>query len=171
MSDALLTEISAKLSVIATLLKGGAPAATAGAATGGAKNTATATTTTDTKAADAAKKKAEAEAKAKADAKAKLEADAAAKAAAGPKGPPSGTKAPGGKYNIDQVRELIRQVASNVGLGKQSAKDILSDDGGGVEKVVELKVEYYDAVAEACKVLLAAEGAKNKPPADDDDFG
>lgn len=175
MSDALLTEISTKLSAILGALKGPAPGVTQ---TG--KNTTSTTTTADTKAdtakadtktADAAKVKAAAEAKAKADAKAKLEADALAKAAAGPKGAPSGTKAPGGKYTIDQVRELIRQIATNAGLGKQSAKDILADDGGGVEKVVELKPEFYDSVAEACKVLLNAEGAKTKPADEDDDLG
>lgn len=164
MSDALLTEISAKLTTLIAAVKGGAAAGP----TAGAKTTTT-TATTDTKAADAAKKKAEAEAKVKADAKAKLEADAVAKAAAAGKGPPSGTKAPGGKYTIDQVRELIRQVASNASLGKQSAKDVLTDDGGGVTRVVDLKPEFYDAVSEACKVLLSSEGSKPEPAAEEED--
>jgi colicin import membrane protein len=164
MSDALLTEISAKLTTLIAAVKGGSAAGP----TAGAK-TATATTT-DTKAADAAKKKAEAEAKVKAEAKAKLEADAVAKAAAAGKGPPAGTKAPGGKYAIEQVRELIRQVASNASLGKQSAKDVLTDDGGGVTRVVDLKPEFYDAVAEACKVLLSSEGSKAESAAEEDDL-
>jgi len=165
MSDALLTEISKKLSDIhAALIKGGAAPVAAPK------------TTTTTAAPDAAAKaKAEAAAKAKADAEAKAKADAAAKAkaaaaAAAPKGPAAGTKAPGGKFTIDQVRDLIRQVATNASLGKQSAADILSDDGGGVTKVTDLKPENYDKVAEACQVLLNGEGAGAPAAAPEDDL-
>jgi len=166
MSDALLTEISKKLSDIhAALIKGGAAPVAAPKTT----------TTTTTAAPDAAAKaKAEAAAKAKADAEAKAKADAAAKAkaaaAAAPKGPAAGTKAPGGKFTIDQVRDLIRQVATNASLGKQSAADILSDDGGGVTKVTDLKPENYDKVAEACQVLLNGEGAGAPAAAPEDDL-
>jgi pyruvate/2-oxoglutarate dehydrogenase complex dihydrolipoamide acyltransferase (E2) component len=79
------------------------------------------------------------------------------------------SKPTGGKRTIEQVREMIRKVAADV--DKQSAKDILMDDGGGVEKVLDLKPENYDKVYEACEVLLSGEGAKTAPvPDDDDDF-
>lgn len=161
MSDALLKEISGKLDVLADLFKkGGATAAPKTAPAAGNSGGAT-----DPAAAKKAAEKAAAEKKAK-DEAAKA---AAAKAGAG-KGPASGTKAPGGKYTIDQVRDLIRQVAAKDGLGKQSAKDVLADDGGGVEKVTDLKPENYDNVAEACKVLLSNEGNKEEGASAEDDL-
>lgn len=161
MSDALLTEISKKLSDIHATLKTAATTPAAGA-------TAPKPGAATPSAAD----------KAKAEAAAKATAAAAAKAAAAPKpatkpaaGPASGTKAAGGKYTIDQVREQIRAVATNASLGKQSAKDILDQDGGGVTKVVDLKPENYDKVYEACQVALQSEGAPAAPaPAEEDDF-
>jgi hypothetical protein len=79
------------------------------------------------------------------------------------------SKPTGGKRTIEQVREMIRKVAADV--DKQSAKDILMDDGGGVEKVLDLKPENYDKVYEACEVLLSGEGAKTAPvPDEDEDF-
>lgn len=93
--------------------------------------------------------------------------DAADKAAA--TSAAKASKATGGKRTIEQVREMIRKVAADV--DKQSAKDILMDDGGGVEKVLDLKPENYDKVYEACEVLLSGEGAKTAPaPEEDDDF-
>jgi colicin import membrane protein len=168
MSDALLTEISKKLSDIhATLKTGGTPAAgankPAAAAVAGA-----AVPDAAAKAAAAAKVKAAAEAKAKAEAEAKAKAAAAAKPAAGPA---SGTKAPGGKYTVDQVREKIREVATNPALGKSSASDILDQDGAGVKSVKDLKPENYDKVYEACQVALQSEGsAAAAAPAPEDDL-
>ncbi len=165
MSDVLLTEISKKLSDIHATLKAGAPAAAgakpAAAAAGAAVPDAAA------KAAAAAKVKAAAEAKAKAEAEAKAKAAAAAK----PAGPASGTKAPGGKYTVDQVREKIREVATNPALGKSSASDILDQDGAGVKSVKDLKPENYDKVYEACQVALQSEGsAAAAAPAPEDDL-
>jgi hypothetical protein len=72
--------------------------------------------------------------------------------------PPAATKAPGGKYNLDQVRDIIRKVAANPALGKQAARDVLDTDGGGVATVSEVKPENFDALYEACQVLLSGEG-------------
>lgn len=159
MSDVLLTEISKKLSDIHAALKGGSGGAVAPKA-----STGTPGTSSDAAKAAAAKK---ADDKKKADA-----ATAAAAAASGTKGgPAAGTKAPGGKHTIEQVREIIRKVAADKNLGTQSAKDILQDDGGGVAKVVELKPENYDKVYEACEVLLKGEGNKDSTAAEDDLLG
>jgi type II secretory pathway component HofQ len=154
MSDALLTRIAEGIDALRADIKKLGGASSAGAAP----------------ASDAAAKaavKAAADAAAKASAKAA--ADKAAKAAADkPKAPAAGAaKTPGGKFTSDQVRDLIRQVASNPSLGRQSALDILADDGGGVTKVTDLKPEVFDAVAEACKVLLSGEGAGAAPAEDD----
>lgn len=162
MSDALLTRIAEGIDALRTDIKklGGASTAgatkptTAGAATGGAAP--------DAAAKAAAKKAADAAA-------AKKAADAAA-VAAKDKGPAAGTKAPGGKRTIEQVREIIRKVAGDASLGKQTAKDILQDDGGGVDKVLDLKPENYDKVYEACEVALNAEGSKGSPAAEEDDL-
>lgn len=163
MSDKLLERIAVglegllehvKKSPVFGLPTGGAttpPKTTAGAATGGAA---------------AGGKPAEKTAAEKAAAKAA--ADKNKGGATG--GPAAGTKAPGGKRTIEQVREMIRKVAADASLGKQSAKDILADDGGGVEKVLDLKPEFYDAVFEACEVALKAEGAKGAPAAEEDDL-
>lgn len=168
MSDALLTEISKKLSDIHAALKAGAAPVAAKATTAAAG---TGTSPDAVKAAKEAAAKKDAATKAAAAKKAADEA-AAKKAAATPSkpaGPPAGTKAPGGKRTIEQVREIIRKVASNTGLGMQSAKDILMDDGGGVEKVIELKPEFYDRVYEACEVLLNGEGDKAAPASEPED--
>lgn len=81
---------------------------------------------------------------------------------------PAAAKAPGGKYNSEQVRVAIRAVATNSNLGKQSALDILDQDGNGVKAVKDLKPENYDAVYEACQALLSGEG--EAPAAADDDL-
>jgi hypothetical protein len=171
MSDALLTEISKKLSDIhVALTKGGAPAAAAPKPAAAAAAAAAATAPKP----DAAAAKAAAEAKAKAEATAKAAAAAAAKDAAKPAaaaGPPSGTKAPGGKYTIDQVREKIREVATNASLGRQSATDILDADGGGVKKITDLQPKNYDAVYEACQVALQSEGSPPAAATEEDDLG
>jgi hypothetical protein len=73
-----------------------------------------------------------------------------------------------GKKTIEQVREMIRKVAADV--DKQTAKDILKDDGGGVEKVLDLKPEHYDAVFEACEVVLKGEGKPAAAAEEEDDF-
>ena len=155
MSDALLTEISKKLSDIHAVLKAPASAAAPKPGTTGAADKAA---VPDAAAAKAAAKKA-AEEKAKAEVKAK--ADAAAKTAAAAKaGPPAGTKGPNGKFTVDQVRDKVREVATNAALGKQSAADILDQDGGGVKRVTDLKPENYDKVYEACQVALQTEGSE-----------
>jgi hypothetical protein len=155
MSDALLTRIAEGIDALRADIKklGGA---SAGAATppkatmGGAAPDA---------AAKAAAKKAADEKKA---------AEAKAAADKSKAGPAANTKAPGGKHTIEQVREMIRKVAADANLGKQTAKDILADDGG-VEKVADLKPENFDKVYEACEVALKAEGG-GAPAADDDDL-
>lgn len=162
MSDALLTRIAEAVEGLRADLKKGSgatapkPAASAAAPKGDANAVANDATLTP------AQKKAAAD-KAIADRKAAKEAaDKAAAAAAAKTG---GAK---GKKTVEQVREMIRKVAADV--DKQTAKDILKDDGGGVEKVLDLKPENYDAVYEACEVVLKGEG-KPAAPADDDDFG
>jgi hypothetical protein len=157
MSDALLTEISKKLSDIhAAVLKAPAPVALKpGPATVAGAGKPGTTATPDAKAA--------AEVKAKADA-------AAATAAKTKGGPPAGTKGPNGKYTIEQVREKIRDVATNASLGKQDAADILDQDGGGVKKVTDLKPENYDKVYEACQVALQTEGSAPAATTPEDDL-
>jgi phenylalanyl-tRNA synthetase alpha subunit len=158
MSDALLTEISKKLSDIHAALKGGASAG--GKPTPGA--------VPDKVAADKATVAAAAAAKVAADKKAATAAAAKATSAAASAPKPAGTKAPGGKHTIEQVREMIRKVAADV--GRQDAKDILLDDGGGVEKVLDLKPEKFDAVFEACQVLLKNEGTTAAAVEPEDDL-
>jgi hypothetical protein len=94
---------------------------------------------------------------------------AAAAAAKNKSGPPAGTKAAGGKHTIEQVREIILKVATNESLGKQSAKDVLMEDGAGAQRVIDLKPENYDNVYDACQVLLSNEGttASQAEPEDD----
>lgn len=102
---------------------------------------------------------------------------AAAPAAATPAKPakaaaaaPAAAKAPNGKYTSEQVRDIIRKVATNPTLGKQSALDILDQDGGGVTNVTNLKPENFDAVYDACNALLSSEGDGAGPAADEDDL-
>jgi len=71
---------------------------------------------------------------------------------------PLAAKAPGGKYNYGQVSDIVRKVATNPKLGRQSAVAILDRDGGGVANVSKLKPENLDKVYEACRVLLVGEG-------------
>jgi len=160
MSDALLGRIAVALETIATVYSGGKLPAAAGAATPGTSNKGAAGAAAPG-APDAAKKAAEAAAAKKAAEAAAAKAAAAKPGAAAGKGAPAAaaTKAPGGKYNSDQVRDMIRKVAANPNLGKQSARDILEADGGGVTTVSEVKPENFDAVYEACQVALSGEGA------------
>lgn len=83
--------------------------------------------------------------------------------------PAAATKAPGGKYNSEQVRDAIRKVANDPNLGKQSARDVLTEDGGGAPTVSELKPEFFDAVYEACQVLLSNDGGGSSGGGDPDD--
>jgi len=159
MSDALLTRIAEGIDALRADIKklGGASAGATPSKPG-----------PDAAAAKAAAKKA-ADEKAAADRAAADKAAAASKTTTKPtSGPAAGTKAPGGKHTVEQVREIIRKVAADANLGKQTAKDILADDGG-VEKVVDLKPENYDKVYEACEVALKAEGG-GAPASDDDDL-
>lgn len=104
-------------------------------------------------------------------------ANKAAAAAAGNKGggkgaaataPVSGTKAPQGKHTIDDVREILRQVATKPGLGRQSALDIL-DENGGVDHLNKLKPENFDAVHEAAEVALKGGEASDEGSDESDD--
>jgi len=171
MSDVLLERIATALETIAAA--GALKPATPGTPGTSSKGAAGATAPPAPDAAAKAAAKAAADKKA-ADAKAAAEAAAKAAAAAakpGAKGatPAAATKAPGGKYNSDQVRDMIRKVAANPNLGKQSARDILEADGGGVTTVSEVKPENFDAVYEACQVALSGEGAAQGGTADPDD--
>jgi membrane protein involved in colicin uptake len=151
MSDVLLKEISTKLSDIHAALKGGA------AANGGAVAPPKAAAN---KAADKA---------AAADKTAADKPKAADKAAANNKAgasQPAGTKAPGGKHTIEEVRSILRDVATNPALGKASALAIL-DENGGVDHLGKLKPENFDAVYEAAQVELS--GASSEGGAAEDD--
>jgi len=161
MSDALLTEISKKLSDIHAALKGGASA-------GGAKN--------PTPAASPGQNSA-----------GKTPAGAANRPSAAPgtagKTPPApaantnkaagatsaaNVKAPGGKHTAEQVREIIKKVATNANLGKQAALNIL-DENAGVQNVSSVKPENFDAVYEACEVELNGVANAGGAAADADD--
>jgi membrane protein involved in colicin uptake len=175
MSDVLLERIATALEAIAknASVGGGAvkaPAATtaATAAPGAAKPDAAVKAAADKAAKTAADKKAAEKAAADKAAAAKKAAPAADKKAA--PAAAAATKAPGGKYNSEQVRDIIRKVATNVSLGKQSALDILDQDGGGVTNVTNLKPEFFDAVFEAAQVVLQGEGSSTPAPEDDDDL-
>lgn len=82
---------------------------------------------------------------------------------------PAAAKAAGGKYNSEQVRDIVRKVATTPSLGKQSALDILDQDGGGVTNVTNLKPENFDKVYEACQALLSSEGGGETADADEFD--
>jgi hypothetical protein len=167
MSDVLLQNILDEMKGLRSdLAKGPKAAPAAGATTTkpdadkatAAAKAAAAKTAADKKAADEATAKAAAE-----------KAAAAKAAAAKTAGPAAGTKAPGGKYTIEQVREKVREVASNENLGKETASDILDQDGNGSKRVTDLKPADYDRVYEACAVALQSEGAKTAAPKTDDD--
>lgn len=88
------------------------------------------------------------------------------------KAPATPVKAPGGKYNSTQVREALRAVSANPALGKQSARDVISEDGGGATNFAEVKPEFYDAIYEACQVLLSGDGQGQGGAAEEEDeFG
>jgi hypothetical protein len=76
--------------------------------------------------------------------------------------PPDAAKTPAGKYNYGQVRDIVRNVAMNLSLGKESALDVLVLDGGGVTNVSSMLPENLDNVYEACQVLLSGEGASSE---------
>lgn len=143
MSDALLKEISAKLTDIHGALKGGAAPA---ASSGGAATTTKTTPPAGNKAAPGTTK-------------------TPPKAAGG--APAAAAKAPGGKYTSEQVRDIVKQVATNANLGKQEALTIL-DEEGGVQNVSSLKPENFDKVYEACQVALQGV-AGHAASADEDD--
>lgn len=156
MSDVLLTRIADALEGLLAHAKATPKAAAAPAAAAAAKPAA----------APAAAKPAAAPAAAKpAAAKPAAAKPAAAKPAAAPASAP---KLPGGKYTAEQVRDELRKVVTNKSLGKQSALDILDQDGDGAVSVTALKPEFYDSVYEAAKALLSTEG---DPASADDDLG
>ena len=76
--------------------------------------------------------------------------------------PPDAAKTPTGKYNYGQVRDIVRKVAMNLSLGKETAVDVLDQDGGGVTSVSSMLPENLDNVYEACQVLLSGEGASSE---------
>jgi colicin import membrane protein len=172
MSDALLIRIAEAVEGLRADIKAKAAGApkpgSAGAADKGAAPASDEASAKQAAAAKAAAAKKAAEEKAKAEVKAK--ADAAAAAAAKNKGPAGNTKGPNGKYTADQVREKIREVATNASLGKQDAADILDQDGGGVKRVTDLKPENYDKVYEACQVALQTEGSAPAAATPEDDL-
>lgn len=146
MSDALLTEISAKLSALPGEISAAIHAVL------GAKS---APKTDDAPAAEAPK----AAPKPKPAPKPKAEA-AAPKAEA----PAPAPKAAGGKHSIEEIRDILRKVAMTDGLGKTVAFSIL-EENGGVDHLTKLKPENFDAVYEAAQVELS--GAEKTAEADD----
>jgi hypothetical protein len=76
--------------------------------------------------------------------------------------PPDAAKVPAGKYNYGQVRDIVRNVAMNLSLGKESALDVLELDGRGVTNVSSMLPENLDNVYEACQVLLSCEGTPSE---------
>ena len=81
---------------------------------------------------------------------------------AGCAAPPDAVKSPTGKYNYGQVRDIVRKVAMDPCLGKESALDVLNQDGSGVRNVSRMMPENLDNVYEACQVLLSCEGASSE---------
>lgn len=81
-------------------------------------------------------------------------------------GPAGDTKGPGGEYTQDQVRALVRDVATK--CSKQEALDIL-DSEAHVANVSAVKPEDYDKVAEACNNALGGDGAQASGDDDDDE--
>lgn len=104
-------------------------------------------------------------AKPAADAKAAKPAATAAKPAATAAKPATDAKAAKpaaapkqvGKYSLDDVRKVIREVSTHEALGKQEAFDIL-DENANVAEVRLLKPEDYDKVYEACVAALNSAG-------------
>lgn len=141
MSDALLTEISKKLSDIhAVLSKGGAAAAIP------PKADKPATPKPETK------------------------KEAAPKAPKAGATAPAGTKAADGKHTIEEVRDILKKVAVHEALGRQVAINIL-DENGGVDHLTKLKPENYDAVYEAAQVELNGAKTAEPAGEDDDGLG
>lgn len=82
-----------------------------------------------------------------------------ATAAAKPAAKPAAAAPPAkvGKYDVTQVRAIVRQVAQHEALGKQEALNIL-DEEAGVQNVSQLKPADYDKVYEACNNAINAAG-------------
>jgi hypothetical protein len=75
--------------------------------------------------------------------------------------PPSAPiKHASGNYDSHQVRDIMRDVATKANLGSQAARNVLDQAGEGAETVERLRPENFDKVYEACRGLLAVEGAK-----------
>lgn len=68
-------------------------------------------------------------------------------------------KAPGGKYDLEQVRHILFKVSMNPSLTRQAALGVLKLAGGGVKNVSSLKPENFDKVYEACQGVLGSDGA------------
>jgi hypothetical protein len=66
-----------------------------------------------------------------------------------------------GKYSYEQVRNLIRAVATNDALGKQEASAILEEEAS-VQQISQVKPADYDKVAEACNTALAGVGGQTE---------
>lgn len=154
MSDSILERIAVALETIA---KGGGKVAPAASSGGAAPNRAAAAGAAAAAGGNKATPAAGAN-KGAAGASAGANKGAAGAGAGKNTAAPAAAKAPGGKYNSEQVRDIIRKLATNPSLGKQSALDILDQDGGGVTNVTNLKPEFFDAVYEACQALLSSEG-------------
>jgi hypothetical protein len=64
-------------------------------------------------------------------------------------------KAPGGQFNYEQVRNIVRQVAMNPKLGSWTALNVLDREGHSAKNVSDLEPEHLDRVYERCERLLA----------------
>jgi hypothetical protein len=62
-------------------------------------------------------------------------------------------RAHNGKYDSDQVRNIVLEVTNNPNLG------VLDQVGDGIKSLSSLKPENFDKVYEACQSLLAGRGA------------
>jgi hypothetical protein len=71
-------------------------------------------------------------------------------------------KAPGGQFNYEQVRNMVRQVAMNPKLGREAALNVLDREGHGANNVSDLEPEHLDRVYESFDRLLAGASASIK---------
>jgi hypothetical protein len=79
-----------------------------------------------------------------------------------PNAPSDDAEAPGEKFNYVQVRDIVREVATNPGLGRETALNVLDQEGRGAKNVSSMKPENLDMVYEACRSLLAGESGVSR---------
>jgi hypothetical protein len=68
-------------------------------------------------------------------------------------------RAHNGKYDSDQVRNIVLEVTNNPNLGRDATLRVLDQVGDGIKSLSSLKPENFDKVYEACQSLLAGRGA------------